>query len=110
MDILFTEHFKKQIKRLKKKYPHVKNDLLAKIELSDWKKEIPIGRSILKIRIGSKDMRRGKSGGFRSYIYAYTKKNKLIPLCIYAKSESESITENELHYHLMETMKEILGL
>jgi mRNA-degrading endonuclease RelE of RelBE toxin-antitoxin system len=108
MQILFSGHFKKQLKKLKKKYPQVKEDLLDVIEIFDPKNEISIGRSIYKIRIPSSDMQKGKSGGFRSYLYLYIKKDLLLPLCIYPKSETESITENELKYHFNQTIQEIL--
>lgn len=109
MKILFSEYFKKQLKKLKKKYPHVKEDLLEIISAFHPKNEIPIGRSIYKIRIGSTDMQKGKSGGFRSYIYLYVKKELLLPLCIYPKSETESITENELKYHFDRTIEEMVS-
>lgn len=107
MKIFFPEHFKKRLKRLKKKYPHVKDDLLKVMDLFDPHEEISIGRSIYKIRIPSSDMKKGKSGGFRSYLYLYLKKDLLVPLCIYPKSETESITENELQYHFDQTSEEI---
>ena len=52
-------------------------------------------------------MKKGKSGGFRSYLFLYLKKDILVPLCIYPKSETESITENELEYHFLQTFEEI---
>lgn len=108
MNILFSEHFKRQLKKLKKKYPHVKDDLLNMIDSFNPKNEISIGQSIYKIRIPSSDMQKGKSGGFRSYLYMYIKKNLLLPLCIYPKSETESITESELKYHFDQAIGEIL--
>lgn len=110
MQIFFTEHFKNQLKKLKKKYPHAKEDLLQELDTLDLKNEISIGRSIYKIRIKSTDMQKGKSGGFRSYIYFYVKKDLLVPLCIYTKSERESISENELQYHFDQTIEEIVNL
>lgn len=106
MKVFFAEHFKKQLKKLKKKYPHVKEDLLEIIEIFNPKNAISIGRSIYKIRIPSTDMRKGKSGGFRAYIYFYVRKDILMPLCIYAKSGTESITENELKYHFDKIIEE----
>lgn len=109
MKIFFAEHFKKQLKRLKRKYPSITSDFLSIIKSFDPDNEISIGRSIYKIRIPSTDMQKGKSGGFRSYIYLYVKKDRLLPLCIYPKSETESITENELKYHFDQTMIEVVG-
>jgi len=108
MHIYFSEHFKKQLKKLKKKFPNVKNDLLSYMRDFDSKKEISIGRSIFKIRIPSSDMKKGKSGGFRSYIYLYLRKDLLVPLCISPNSETESIAENELKCHVDKTIEEIM--
>ncbi|MEK7528223.1 MAG: type II toxin-antitoxin system RelE/ParE family toxin [Patescibacteria group bacterium] len=109
MTVFFSEHFKKQLKKLKKKYPHVTDDLLSIIETIDVHNEISIGRSIYKIRIPSSDMKKGKSGGFRSYVYVYFKKSLLLPLCIYPKSDVRNITENELNYHFGRTIEEVAG-
>lgn len=108
MNVFFTNYFKKQLKRLKKKYPAVVEDLLERLEGLNLKNEIHIGESVYKIRVGSTDMQRGMSGGFRSYIYLYVKKEQLVPLCIYPKSETESISENELQYHFDHTIQEVL--
>ena len=108
MKIFFSEYFKKQLKKLKKKYPHVKEDLLNTIEEFDPDNEISIGRSIYKMRIASRDMHKGKSGGFHAYLYMYVKKNLLLPLSIYPKSATESITENELKHHFDRTIEEMV--
>lgn len=109
MQIFFSEHFKIQLKKLKKKFPYVKRDLLDSLDDLNIENEISIGRSIYKIRIKSSDMKKGKSGGFRAYIYCYRKKNTLIPLCIYAKSQQESITETELQYHFDKMIEEMVS-
>lgn len=110
MKILFTEYFKNQLKKSKKKYPHAKEDLLEELDSLNLKNELSIGRSVYKIRIKSSDMQKGKSGGFRAYVYFYAKRDLLVPLCIYAKSERESISENELQYHFDQTIEEIANL
>ncbi|MBI2453897.1 hypothetical protein HYV58_01825 [Candidatus Peregrinibacteria bacterium] len=110
MPIFLTEHFKRQMKQLEKKFPHVKEDVFAVLKTLKIENEISIGRSIYKIRIGSRDMKRGKSGAFRSYIYLYRKKNFLVPLCIYVKSSQESLTENELHYHFAKAIEELVTM
>lgn len=108
MQIFFSDHFKRQLKKLMKPYPHAKEDLLK--SLNDFRLEtaLSISRSIYKIRIKSQDIAKGKSGGFRAYIYCYRKKDLLVPLCIYAKSEQSPITDNELQYHFDKTTEELL--
>lgn len=109
MQFFFSEHFKWQLKKLKKKFPHVKENLLEKLESINLHNEIPIGHGIYKIRIKSSDMTKGKSGEFRTYIYLYFKKDLLVPLCMYVKANQESITENALKYHFDKTLEELLN-
>lgn len=107
MQLFFAEHFKAQLKRLIKKYPHAKEDLLKVIEHIDLDQEVAIGNDIYKVRIGNTDMRRGKSGGFRAYVYCYRKNNLLAPLCMYPKSTQESISDRELQYHVDRVTEEL---
>jgi hypothetical protein len=99
MKIFFTKFFKAQLKKLKKKFPSVKEDLLSEIENFDLNKQIYIGKSVYKMRIASSDQKRGKSGGFRAYLYFYQVNKLLVPLCIYHKSQKENITSQELKYY-----------
>ncbi len=104
----FTEHFKKQLKRLSKKFPHVKEDLINHLNVLDLENEIAIGNSVYKIRIKSVDLNKGKSGGFRSYLYFFVRKTLIVPLVIYSKSEKENLSERELQDHIHETIAELL--
>src|SRR3989304_8508985 len=100
MTIYFSDYFKRQLKRLMKKHPHAKEDLLDELDRLDLAQEISIGRGIYKARIKCSDMKKGKSAGFRVYLYCYRKKMLLVPMCMYAKSDQESVTENELKWHV----------
>jgi len=110
MKVFFAEHFKNQLIKLKRKYPRIKDDFLKGLGGFNPNDEIHIGHSIYKIRIGSSDMKKGKSGGFRSYIYLYLAKDLLVPLCIYAKNQKEDISENELKYHFDAVSEDLLVL
>lgn len=106
-NILFTEHFKHQLKRLKKKYPHIKEDLLKSLETFSEENATSIKKNICKIRIKSSDMKKGKSGGYRSYIYLFRLADALVPICIYPKSSQENLTDNELQLHIEMSLREI---
>ncbi|OGJ41912.1 hypothetical protein A3J23_03520 [Candidatus Peregrinibacteria bacterium RIFCSPLOWO2_02_FULL_48_14] len=106
----FTEHFKRQLKKLQKKFPHIREDLLIKINHVDLSHEVHIGESVYKIRIKSRDMQKGSSGGFRSYLLLYRLKDLLVPLTIYAKNQKETISEEDLQNHVCETIGELLEL
>lgn len=108
MRIVITNHFFSQLKRLKKKYPNIKEDLLKTLKVFNPKNEIHIGESVYKIRIKSTDINKGKAGGLRAYIYICTYNNLVAPLTIYSKSEKENLSVNELRYHFDKTSFELI--
>lgn len=93
--------FDRSIKKLFKKYPKVKQDclkLLEKLEqgIFDDDKIQGFSGNIFKVRIGSTDQKKGKSGGFRVIYYVVTKNKKVVLLTIYAKAQQETITNQEI--------------
>jgi hypothetical protein len=90
--------FEKQAKRLVKKYPSLKNELLQLVEAL---KENPIqgfalGRSCYKIRIAIAPKGKGKSGGARIITHLFVDQKKVYLLSIYDKSEKENLSDKEL--------------
>lgn len=83
--------FQKDIKRLRKKYPHIQQDLEPLIgQLIDG--ETPgdqiqaTGYIVYKVRLPNRDAQRGKSGGYRVIYYIRTP-IQIVLLTIYSKSE-----------------------
>lgn len=103
--IAITHHFKKQLKYLIKKDRLLKESLKNALSVFDKKISISIGHSIYKIRL--KGTNKGKSGGYRIYVFIIEINKILAPLCIFPKSEKEDITFKELIYHL-ESVKDEL--
>ncbi|MBZ0201991.1 MAG: hypothetical protein IT281_05070 [Ignavibacteria bacterium] len=101
--IIATRNFEKQLKRLSRKFPSLKDDL-RKFEqklTENPKMGISLGRNAYKVRLAVKSKAKGKSGGFR--IITYIELNIVINdlsniflLSIYDKSETESISNSEL--------------
>jgi len=60
--------FERAVKRLKKPYRHITDDLTKSLETIEENPAvgtvIPDDYLVRKLRVASKDMRRGKSGGF----------------------------------------------
>ena len=89
--------FDKNIKRLHKKFPKIKNDLVTlinKLKLNP-KLGIELGNNIFKIRIPNSSIPIGKSGGFRVITY-YFKDNIIYLITIYSKTEIENILTEEI--------------
>ncbi|KKP39886.1 MAG: hypothetical protein UR28_C0004G0018 [Candidatus Peregrinibacteria bacterium GW2011_GWF2_33_10] len=108
MHILFPKHFLSQINKLEKKFKSIRRDVFDSLKIFNIEHSIHIGKNVYKIRISSSDINKGKSGAFRAYIYVKFSQQKLAPLCIYFKSERESITIHEIAYLLRKAKEEFL--
>lgn len=101
--IISTRNFEKQIKRLARKFPSLKNDLVNfERQLQENPKlGISLGKNAHKVRLAVKSKAKGKSGGFRIITYIeldiilYDMTNIYL-LSVYDKSETESISNSEL--------------
>lgn len=91
-------NFKKEAKRLIKKYPSLKSELLAlRAELMERPHlGIPIGDNTYKIRLSIESKGKGKSGGARVITFVYLSIDTVFLLCIYDKSEKEAIKNIEI--------------
>ena len=89
--------FEKDIKKLKKKFPNIKNDLIEFInELStNLTLGINLGENIFKVKIPNSSIPTGKSGGFRIITY-YQKDDILYLVTIYSKTEKDNILTDRL--------------
>ncbi len=100
-DVQLTETFQKSIKALKKKYPHMKDDLLVQIKaleedpsagdpIPGWNKEV------WKVRVASSDVKKGKRGGYRLIYFWKAGEMKIYLLVVYFKGEKAEITRSEI--------------
>jgi hypothetical protein len=101
----FWPHLERELERLKRKYAHIEDDLieaLGAIDSPNVRKD-PVpgyhGR-LWKLRIRSRDMRRGAQGGFRLYLYvehnAPPHPPTWYPVALYAKTERDDLSKDEL--------------
>ena len=90
--------FEKQAKKLIKKYPSLKIELLELVKelKSNPSQGIPLGKNCFKIRIAISAKGKGKSGGGRIITNIVVTGNTVFLLTIYDKSEQENITDKEL--------------
>jgi len=98
-DIVLSDPFKRKLKKLKKKYPRINDDLsdlLTDLENGEVSGDpIPgLNDKVFKIRCASSDMKRGKRGGYRVIYYMETSRGEIYLLTIYAKAEIENIPVN----------------
>ncbi|GGD34828.1 hypothetical protein GCM10012288_06010 [Malaciobacter pacificus] len=82
------ENFKKEAKKLAKKYKEISNDLkkLQEELLNNPKAGIDLGSNCYKIKIR----------GFRVIYYYIDQKGIIYLMCIYSKSDLENIEDNKI--------------
>lgn len=96
--IIPTHRFEKELKRLAKKFPSLKNEfaeLIAEI-IKDPETGTFIGNNCYKIRLAVASKNKGKSGGSRVITYLYIETETVYLLTIYDKGEKEDLKPNEL--------------
>ncbi len=92
------ESFKKDVKKLFKKYKNISSDLkkLQEELETNPKAGIELGNNCYKIRLANSSIPIGKRSGFR-VIYYYIDKNGVIYLMsIYSKNDLENISDKKL--------------
>ena len=96
--VIPIDKFKKEVKRLIRKYPSLKNDLAALIkELTDEPEQgTALGNNFYKIRLAITAKGKGKSGGARVITYVKVIATTVYLSAIYDKGEKSTITDNEL--------------
>jgi mRNA-degrading endonuclease RelE of RelBE toxin-antitoxin system len=99
--LIFLEEFLQEVKKLRKKYRQIE------LDIKDFADRLEAGETIgdrlqglsdyivYKARVASRDMQRGKSGGFRVIYYLQTE-TQIYMLTIYAKTEREDISASEI--------------
>lgn len=90
--------FERQARRLIKKYPSLKNEIINLInDLKDNPLQgTAIGKSCYKVRISIASKSKGKSGGARVITNIVVTEKEVYLLSIYDKSEKENLSDNDI--------------
>lgn len=96
--IELSANFKKEAKRLTKKYPSLKTELA---ELFTQLEEnpttgTPLGNDIYKIRLAIASKNKGKSGGARVLSFVKVTQTTVLLFSIYSKGEVDNLTDKEI--------------
>lgn len=96
-EVIAIDEFQKDVKKLYKKYKHIKSDILELIEKleNDFDIGINLGDNLYKIRVKNSDIG-GKSGGYRVIYYTKLSNNKIYLMTIYSKTQQETIDISRL--------------
>jgi hypothetical protein len=96
--ITFTPEFKREYKRLAKKYVSLNTDMQELVTALQENPILgtPLGDNAYKIRLAISSKNKGKSGGARVITYFITEANELYLLSIFDKSEQDNISNKTL--------------
>ena|SRR4051812_45453023 len=96
--VIPSDKFKKEAKRLIKKFPSLKQELIDLNTVLEIAPETgtALGNNTYKIRIAIKSKGKGKSGGARVITYVVTDNKEVYLLTIYDKSEFDSVDDKTL--------------
>ena len=106
VEVTFTPEFKRNLRGLAKKYPHIRSDVQPVIEQIQRGEFVGdqvrgTGYTIFKVRIRNSDVSRGKSGGYRVIYYLKTA-TAVILVTIYSKTEQSDISSAKIKKILLE--------
>lgn len=99
-NVILLPHFKKELKPLVKKYPSLKDSLITMLDGFDLAKEVHLGNDLYKIRLATKEIKKGKSKSFRLIVLSISIGDFLVPVTVYFKGDKENISAAEINYHL----------
>lgn len=100
VQVTFTPEFKREYKRLAKKYASLESDMRKLVEELKGNPSLgqPLGSNAYKVRLAVSSKNKGKSGGARviTYLIAENNPNELYLISIYDKSEQANSTDKAL--------------
>jgi hypothetical protein len=101
-NIIPTDNFNREVKRLAKKHRSLKSDLKQlRIDLlKNPTLGTPLGNGVFKIRLAITSKGKGKSGGARIISFVYVYNEQIFLMAIYDKSERDSISDDEIKFYL----------
>ena len=97
-NIELSENFKKEAKKLSKRYASLKNELTKLFEelAENPTKGTPLGNDVYKIRLAIASKNKGKSGGGRVMSFVKVTETTVLLFSIYSKGEKDNITDKEI--------------
>ena len=106
MALQYAEAFKRQLRRLSRKYRRIRSDVTPILEQLDAGEypgdQIPgTGYTLYKVRAPNRDAKCGTRGGYRIIYYLQTEDDVLL-VAIYSKTEQSDISADEIRKILQE--------
>ena len=101
ISVEFTPEFKRNLRKLSKKYRNIRSDVqpvIEKIQKGGFAgDQIPKtgDYTIFKVRVRNRDVSKGKSAGYRLIYYGKSEENVIL-ITTYSKSEQSDISSDQI--------------
>ena len=97
-DIIAIPQFKKELKKLSKKYPSLKDEFSKLIDSleQDPEQGVALGKNCYKVRLAIASKGKGKSGGARVITHIVIAETTVYLMTIYDKADKETLSDKEL--------------
>ncbi|MFZ4547903.1 MAG: type II toxin-antitoxin system RelE/ParE family toxin [Bacteroidales bacterium] len=97
-NVELSANFKKEAKKLSKKYPSLKTELTTLFTELEENPTIgtPLGNDIYKIRLAIASKSKGKSGGARVMSFVKITDTTVLLFSIFSKGDKDSISDKEI--------------
>ena len=97
-NIELSANFKKEARKLVKKYPSLKAELATLFTELEENPTLgtPLGNDIYKIRLAIASKNKGKSGGARVMSFVRVTNTSVLLFSIYSKGKKDSISDKEI--------------
>ena len=104
---VYTDHFKKRLKKMRKKYPQLKRSIIALVDNFVKNQSISLGGNTYKLRFSTPDIQKGKNKSFRLVILLLEIENLIVPLTVYFKGDTDDISPQEIELHVEAVLSEL---
>lgn len=104
---IILPYFRRQLKPFVKKHRDLKTSVVEILSDFNAHQHDSLGSGIYKVRLKTSSLSRGKSKSFRLIVLVMEVENQLIPITVYAKSDTGSISKKEINIHLQNILFEL---
>ena len=104
---IILAYFKRQLKSYLKKHRDLKDAVIEVLHNFDKRQHDHLGGGVYKVRLKIKSLPKGKSKSFRLIILTMETEGFLVPITIYLKSDTDTLSKNEINAHLQNTLFEL---
>jgi|SRR3989338_1525809 len=105
--LILLPYFHRQLKPYIKKHPGLREAIINIIEHFDKRQHDDLGNGVYKVRLSTETLQRGKSKSFRLIILLIEVKSMIVPITIYFKGDTATITKREINHQLAQILFEL---